>query len=97
MYEIIYTLEAEGDLNLFRRFEQRLILDGIDEMLLYEPDVETKNRKRLRPDSITEWELRLGKFRVFYDVHAPARIVKVEAIGYKRGSRLFLHGEEYDL
>lgn len=68
MYEIIYTLEAEEDLALFRRFEQQQILDGVDEMLLHEPDVETKNRKRLRPKSITEWELRLSKFRVFYDV-----------------------------
>ena len=97
MYEVEYTPEARTDLNSFRKFEQKYILDEIDAQLQYEPNVETRNRKKLRPNEVAEWELRIDNFRVFYDVHETAKIVKVEAIGYKRGNRLFIHGEEYEL
>jgi mRNA-degrading endonuclease RelE of RelBE toxin-antitoxin system len=97
MYEIEYTPEARTDLDSFRKFEQKLILDEVDDRLQYEPNVETKNRKTLRPNKVAEWELRIGKFRVFYDVHETTKIVKIEAVGYKIGSRLFVHGQEYDL
>jgi len=33
-----------------------------------EPIVETRNRKKLRPNPLAPWELRIGKARVFYDV-----------------------------
>jgi len=97
MYEIEYTLEARQDLNMFRKFEQKYILDKIDAQLRYEPNVETRNRKQLRPNAVAEWELRLDRFRVFYDVRETVKIVKVEAIGYKRGSKLFIRGQEYQL
>jgi len=97
MYEIEYTPEAIEDLKLFRRYEQQSIFDQIGEQLLYEPTIETRNRKKLRPNNVAEYELRVGKFRVFYDVDEPAKIVKVEAIGYKEGSRLLIHGKEYEL
>jgi mRNA-degrading endonuclease RelE of RelBE toxin-antitoxin system len=97
MYEIDYTPEARQDLNSFRKFEQQYILDEIDTQLQYEPNRKTSNRKKLRPNNVAEWELRLDKFRVFYDVREKAQIVKIAAIGYKRGNKLFIHGEEYDL
>ena len=97
MYEIEYTAEALGDLESLRKFEQKQIVDEIDAQLKHEPDVETRNRKRLRPNNVAEWELRVGKFRVFYDVRKAVNIVKVEAVGYKKGNRLFIHGEEYEL
>ena len=97
MYEIEYTSEAIDDLKLFRKYEQQSIVDQVDEQLLYEPALETRNRKKLRPNNVAEYELRIGKFRVFYDVDEPVKIVKIEAIGYKEGSRLFIHGKEYVL
>jgi mRNA-degrading endonuclease RelE of RelBE toxin-antitoxin system len=97
MYEIEYTPEAFNDLNSFRKFEQKHILDEVDAQLQYEPNVEIRNRKQLRPNEMAEWELRIGRFRVFYDVHKATQVVQVEAIGYKRGSRLFIRGQEYDL
>lgn len=97
MYEIEYTPEAREDLNSFRKFEQKRILDEIDAQLQYEPNVETRNRKKPRPNDVAEWELRIDNVRVFYDVHETVKIVKVEAIGYKRGNKLSIHGEEYDL
>lgn len=65
MYEIEYTPEAREDLNSFRKFEQKRILDEIDAQLQYEPNVETRNRKKLRPNDVAEWELRIDNVRVF--------------------------------
>ncbi len=97
MYEIEYTAEALADLKLLKKLAQKQVLDEIDTQLMHEPDIETRNRKRLRPNDVAEWELRIGRFRVFYDVHAAVKTVRVDAIGYKEGNRLFIHGEEYEL
>jgi len=97
MYETRFTPEALDDLQALRKFEQKEILNGVESQLEHEPKLETRNRKLLRPNNLAEWELRIGKFRVFYDVDEQTKIVKIEAIGYKHGSRLFIHGEEYKL
>jgi len=97
MYDIEYTLEAMEDLKGFRKYEQQLIADQIEEQLSYEPAHETRNRKRLRPSSVAEFELRITKFRVFYDVDENKKFVKIEAVGHKEGSRLFIRGKEYQL
>jgi len=96
-FDIKYTEDAFEDLEAFRKYDQTLILDRIDRQLIHQPTVETRNRKRLRPNRVAEWELRIGRFRVFYDVLGSERVVKVAAIGYKEGSRLFMHGEEFEL
>lgn len=97
MYDIEYTLEAIADLKRFRKYEQQLIADQIDEQLLHEPAHETRNRKRLRPNNVAEFELRIMKFRVFYDVDENKNLVKIEAVGHKEGSCLFIRGKEYQL
>ena len=97
MYDIEYTLEAMEDLKRFRKYEQQLIVDQIDEQLSHEPAHETRNRKRLRPNSVAEFELRITRFRVFYDVDENKKLVKIEAVGHKEGSRLFIRGKEYQL
>jgi mRNA-degrading endonuclease RelE of RelBE toxin-antitoxin system len=97
MYEIVYTLEAIGDLKAFRKSEQQLIVDQIAEQLSNEPRRETRNRKQLRPNNVSAFELRITKFRVFYDVDDDRKLVKIGAIGHKEGSRLFVRGKEYPL
>jgi len=97
VYDIEYTLDAMADLKRFRKYEQRQIVDQIDEQLSYEPAHETRNRKRLRPNSVAEYELRITRFRVFYDVDENRNLVKIEAVGHKVGSRLFIRGKEYQL
>ena len=97
MFEIIFTIEAIEDLRWFKKVERRKILTGLESQLSHEPAVETRNRKRLRPNKLAEWELRLGRFRVFFDMDQENRLIQVEAVGYKRGSRLFIHGREYEL
>jgi mRNA-degrading endonuclease RelE of RelBE toxin-antitoxin system len=65
MYEIELTPEARDDLTSLRKFEQRTIIAGIDTQLRYEPTVETRNRKQLRPNDVAEWELRIGNIASF--------------------------------
>jgi len=97
MCAISHTPEAVEDLKWLKRPAQKEVFEGVEAQLKHEPSVETRNRKRLRPNDIAEWELRIGKFRVFYDVDEQEKVVKVEAVGYKDGSKLFIHGEEYQL
>jgi mRNA-degrading endonuclease RelE of RelBE toxin-antitoxin system len=97
MFEIVLTPEAIDDMRSLRKFERQHIFDEIEEQLQYQPAVETRNRKRLHPNDLAEWELRIGKFRVFYDVDKTDLRVKIEAVGYKKGNVLIVHGEEYEL
>jgi|SRR3989304_10002277 len=97
MFNIKFTPEAIEDIRLLRKRERKQAIEGIETQLKYQPAQETRNRKRLRPNEVAEWELRVGKFRVFYDVDMENKFVKVEAVGFKKGSKLFIHGEEYKL
>ena len=97
MYEIEFTPEALEDLKSLRKFEQKEAIEGIESQLKHEPTLETRNRKKLRPNDVAEWELRIGRFRVFYNVDYEVPIVSVEAIGFKIGNLLFIRGEKRDV
>jgi len=62
-----------------------------------EPTVETRNRKQMRPNNIAEWELRLGEFRVLYDVDEQVFIVDVQRIGEKKGNTFFFQGQQENI
>jgi mRNA-degrading endonuclease RelE of RelBE toxin-antitoxin system len=97
MFQIEFTPEAIDDLRAIHKYDQQLIIAGIESQLPHQATQPTRNRKQLRPNLLAEWELRIGDFRVFYDVDAERAVVKIEAVGYKEGSKLFVHGEEYEL
>jgi mRNA-degrading endonuclease RelE of RelBE toxin-antitoxin system len=97
MFRIVFTPEAIDDLRQFRKYDQQHIIAAIETPLLHQLAHETRHRKRLRPNALAEWELRVQTFRVFYDVDATQRVVKIAAVGHKEGNILFLHGEEYQL
>ncbi len=97
MYSIEYTPKAAQDLKWFKKREQKIILDGIDENLCYEPTIETRNRKHMRSNDVAEWELRLGDFRILYNVDEIVRIVEIQRVGEKRGNRFFVRGREGEI
>ena len=97
MYDIEFTPDAFEDLKTFRKFEQQKVISGIDTQLKGEPTVETHNRFRMRPNDVAEWELRLGRYRVFYNVEEVIHIVSIEVIGFKSGNRLFVRGKRREL
>ncbi|MBI3894740.1 MAG: type II toxin-antitoxin system RelE/ParE family toxin [Acidobacteria bacterium] len=97
MFKITFTPEAIEDLRWFKKAERRRILAELESRLSSEPAVETRNRKRLRPNRLAEWELRVDRFRVFFDTDQENQLIKVEAVGYKRGSCLYIQDREYEL
>jgi hypothetical protein len=58
---------------------------------------ETRNRKPLRPNDLSSWELRVDVNRVFYDVDKDAAKVIIKAVGWKEHNKLFIRGKEYQL
>jgi mRNA-degrading endonuclease RelE of RelBE toxin-antitoxin system len=92
LYEIEYSPAALEHLRELTRREQQIVLDTVDEQLKHQPDVQTRNRKRLRPNLLADWELRIGTLRVYYFVQP--RLVSIVAVGKKRGNRVFIGGIE---
>ena len=97
MFQIEFTPEALEDVEQLRAFDRQHIITIIQEQLTHQPFAVTRNRKKLRPNKLAEWELRIVPFRVFYDINPDHSVVKIIAVGYKQGNSLFIHGEEYEL
>ena len=94
-FEIQITHGAEADLAWFKPFTRRVILDGIAVHLRHEPKTATRRVKAMRPNPVAERELRLGDYRVLYDVDEEDRTVTVQLVGEKRGNRLIVCGQEF--
>lgn len=56
---------------------------------------ESRAIKRLRPNLIAEFELRVGNLRVMYAVDSTNQEVIIGVVGEKRGNQLFVEGREY--
>jgi len=93
VYEIRVSEDVEKDLRRIKARDRRRILDTMEEQLSHEPSVETKNRKilvNLIPPFETVppvWELRVGDYRVFYDVDEGDEVVYVRAVRRKPPQR----------
>jgi mRNA-degrading endonuclease RelE of RelBE toxin-antitoxin system len=94
VFEIRFAEGVEEDLRKIRMFYRNQILDAIEEQLTHEPNTRTKNRKLLENlippwQSVAPiWELRVGEYRVFYDVSPPESAVYVRAVRRKpRGTK----------
>src|SRR5205814_7512120 len=93
-FALVYGDEVKQHLRAIESKHHSMIQSEVETQLLREPDAETRNRKPLkRPIAFgADWELRLGpdnRFRVFYQVNAESREVRVLAVGVKDGNRLF--------
>jgi mRNA-degrading endonuclease RelE of RelBE toxin-antitoxin system len=62
MFQIEFTPDAIEDLSGFRKYDQQRIVSAIETHLTHQPDQVSRNRKRLRPNQLAEWELRVGEF-----------------------------------
>ena len=98
-FEINFTQTAAAHVRAYRKFEQQIILDAIEEQLRYEPTTETRNRKRLGENELSNWELRVQQYRVFYDVDSEEerQVVKIKAVGHKEHNTLYIGGKEVQL
>jgi mRNA-degrading endonuclease RelE of RelBE toxin-antitoxin system len=97
-HRIEYSPDAEEHLYGLTARQRTIVLDGVDEQLVYQPTTETRNRKRMRPNPIAPWELRLGNLRVYYDVlEDPQPLVIVVAVGRKVRNQVYIRDEAIDL
>jgi hypothetical protein len=101
-FALSYDQETKTQLRAIEAKYHSLIRTAIEEQLLFKPERETRNRKPLQQPAPFEatWELRFGpdnRFRVLYGVDHERREVQIQAIGVKKGNRLFVAAEEVEL
>jgi mRNA-degrading endonuclease RelE of RelBE toxin-antitoxin system len=89
MFAIEYAEGVIEDISELRAFERSQLLDQVEEQLKHQPTQETRNKKLLmglKPPWGEErpvWELRVGEYRIFYDVQEAQFMVTVRAIRRK--------------
>ena len=77
-FEIEVTAEAEADLDDLRAFDRRQILEAIEVQLSRAPTQVSRSRiKRLRLLESPAYRLRVGEFRVYYDVDTQEAVVTI--------------------
>ena len=91
-FDVNYSSEAVEQLVKLRTFDQTAILDQIEQVLTVNPTMESKARvKRLRQPAPTQYRLRVGEHRVFYDVDG--KTVFVIQVLSKQDSLDYLGGQ----
>ena len=95
-FDVRFVPGADEDLDRYNAREQKIILDAIGEFLETDADVETRRRKRLRPNPLAPWELRIGDYRVFYEIRVQG-LVRVLAVGHKVHNKLFIRGQGVEI
>ena len=96
-FHIDFTEAAKIDLSYFSAFERKTIVYQIKRQLTDAPTVETRNRKSLRDNPVAWWEVRIGKYRVFYEVVQETLTVSVAAVGFKFRNILYIRDEEVEI
>jgi mRNA-degrading endonuclease RelE of RelBE toxin-antitoxin system len=96
-YRIAFSSNSLAHLQVFTPREQKIIRDAMIEQLSYEPTMPTRNRKEMRSNLTAVWELRIGNFRVYYDVDEEEAIVDIRAVGVKEGNKVRIGGERVEL
>jgi hypothetical protein len=101
-FGIRYDKQTKQHLRAIEPKYHSLIRKVIEKQLLFDAEIETRNRKPLRQPAPFDatWEIRFGpnnRFRVLYGIDHEKREVQVQAIGVKKGSQLFVGGEEIEL
>jgi mRNA-degrading endonuclease RelE of RelBE toxin-antitoxin system len=84
MFAIVFHPDAANEMRTIRAFDRVRILEQITAQLTVRPDVEEGHKKvlDLRDEGFI-WQLRVGTFRVFYDVDEDARVVTVRHVRRK--------------
>jgi len=97
-YRIEYADNAIQHLSLLMARQRSVVLDVVALKLTHQPTVATRNRKRLRDNTLAPWELRIGDIRVYFDSEEfPEAVVTIRAVGVKVRDRVLIGGEEVDL
>jgi mRNA-degrading endonuclease RelE of RelBE toxin-antitoxin system len=88
-FTIRFAEGVQEDFRRLRAYDRRIVLEAIETHLVYEPHVETRQRKLLHnlvpPFEVIPpiWQLRVGSWRVLYDVNEEDHGVVVRAVRRK--------------
>ena len=93
-FEIELTEEAKTDLYYYSVFKRKMITEEIRAQLTHQPLVESRKWKKLRDNPIATWELRSGKYRIFYEVAEFPPKITIVAIGHKEQNKLLIKEKE---
>ena len=96
-FVIQFSPQALDHLRYFPKRDQQIILNAIEVHLSDRADKQTRKRKKLEENPLAPWELRLGDFRVFYDIDMQNRLVIIVAIGKKNRNVLCIANKEIRL
>jgi hypothetical protein len=101
-FRLVYDTEFVPQLRFIERKYHSLIRTTIEQQLVFEAAIESRNRKTLtrETDFGARWELRFGdknEFRVFYSVYPKKVEVHILAVGVKIRERLYIGGKEVKL
>jgi addiction module RelE/StbE family toxin len=83
VYRIDFAVGVVRDLAELRAYDRQRLLGSIEQQLSHQPLEATRNRKPLHGQEEPIWELRVGTYRVFYDVEESERRVIVRTVRRK--------------
>jgi mRNA-degrading endonuclease RelE of RelBE toxin-antitoxin system len=96
-YEIQFSRDAERQLRQLTARDRKIVIEAIGEQLTHQPEVSTQHSKLMRENPLADWELRVGEYRVFYDVDSDQDITMILAVGVKSHNVLRIEGKETHL
>jgi mRNA-degrading endonuclease RelE of RelBE toxin-antitoxin system len=77
-YEIRLSSAAKADLRSMRPYDRQRVIDEIEQHLTFQPTLLSKSRiKQMEQPFWSQYRLRIGDFRAYYDVDSEARVVEV--------------------
>jgi mRNA-degrading endonuclease RelE of RelBE toxin-antitoxin system len=96
-FRIDFSPEADDHIAALTAHERARLLDEIMLQLADQPAVDTRRRKRMRPNPVAQYRLRVGALRVYYDVNERESLVLVKAVGIKVRNKVYVGGKEIEL
>ena len=82
-YRVVLARDAQADLDALPAGVVSRLLREVNAQLSFQPALETRNRKPLRPGGPAAWELRVQPYRVYYDVNEDEQQVNVVGVARK--------------
>jgi mRNA-degrading endonuclease RelE of RelBE toxin-antitoxin system len=92
-FRITITVDADRQFQTLSAQEQRILEAAIVSRLEHQPTMPSRSIKRLRPNPLAEFELRVGELRVLYNVIGDE--VAILIVGRKVGNKLIVEHEEF--
>ena len=87
-YEVVYSPESLEDLKSLRLYDQRAVIDAIEQTLPFAPTTETKSSvKRMEQPFWCQFRLRVDDLRVYYNVYQDEGRVSILRI-IKKGTEV---------